>query len=186
MQEHGYIRFYRIPYHIADLKGNTIRIIQSDNRAIVPDPYIQFSAITVMIQREVAKRICAQPGTSDYGAFSLYCQYHAQCELLFEVPPDCFTPAPKVTSAGIQLTPTQQPPVAVSDEGFLFRGVRAAFPMRRKTLANGLANGFSGQLTKGEITELIQSCGFAPTVRGEQLGLAEFAQLADAIQSALN
>lgn len=146
----------------------------------------QFSAITVMIQREVAKRICAQPGTSDYGAFSLYCQYHAQCELLFEVPPDCFIPAPKVTSAVIQLTPTPQPPVAVSDEGFLFRVVRAAFSMRRKTLANGLANGFSGQLTKGEITELIQSCGFAPTVRGEQLGLAEFAQLADAIQSALN
>ena len=146
----------------------------------------QFSAITVMIQREVAKRICAQPGTSDYGAFSLYCQYHAQCELLFEVPPDCFIPAPKVTSAVIQLTPTQQPPVAVSDEGFLFRVVRAAFSMRRKTLANGLANGFSGQLTKGEITELIQSCGFAPTVRGEQLGLAEFAQLADAIQSALD
>lgn len=146
----------------------------------------QFSAVTVMIQREVAKRICAQPGTSDYGAFSLYCQYHAQCELLFEVPPDCFIPAPKVTSAVIQLTPTPQPPVAVSDEGFLFRVVRAAFSMRRKTLANGLANGFSGQLTKGEITELIQSCGFAPTVRGEQLGLAEFAQLADAIQSALN
>ena len=91
----------------------------------------QFSAITVMIQREVAKRICAQPGTSDYGAFSLYCQYHAQCELLFEVPPDCFIPAPKVTSAVIQLTPTQQPPVAVSDEGFLFRVVRAAFSMRR-------------------------------------------------------
>ena len=146
----------------------------------------QFSTITVMIQREVARRICAQPGTSDYGAFSLYCQYHAQCELLFEVPPDCFIPAPKVTSAVIQLTPTPQPPVAVSDEGFLFRVIRAAFSMRRKTLANGLANGFSGQLTKGEITELIQSCGFAPTVRGEQLGLAEFAQLADAIQSALD
>lgn len=145
----------------------------------------QFTSITVMIQREVAKRICAQPGTSDYGAFSLYCQYHAQCELLFEVPPDCFIPAPKVTSAVLQLTPTQQPPVAVSDEGFFFRVVRAAFSMRRKTLANGLANGFSGQLTKGEITELIQSCGFAPTVRGEQLGLAEFAQLADAIQGAL-
>ena len=145
----------------------------------------QFSSITVMIQREVAKRICAQPGTSDYGAFSLYCQYHAQCELLFEVPPDCFIPAPKVTSAVIRLTPTQQPPVAVSDEGFFFRVVRAAFSMRRKTLANGLANGFSGQLTKGKITELIQSCGFAPTVRGEQLGLAEFAQLADAIQGAL-
>lgn len=144
-----------------------------------------FGSITVMIQREVAKRICAQPGTSDYGAFSIYCQYHAQCELLFEVPPDCFIPAPKVTSAVIQLTPTQQPPVAVSDEGFFFRVVRAAFSMRRKTLANGLANGFSGQLTKGEITELIQSCGFAPTVRGEQLGLAEFARLADAIQGAL-
>lgn len=84
--------------------------------------------------------------------------------------PDCFIPAPKVTSAVIRLTPTQQPPVAVSDEGFFFRVVRAAFSMRRKTLANGLANGFSGQLTKGKITELIQSCGFAPTVRGNSWG----------------
>lgn len=145
----------------------------------------QFAAITVMIQREVAKRICAQPGTSDYGAFSLYCQYHANCELLFEVPPDSFLPAPKVTSAVIRLTPTQQPPVAVADEALFFRVVRAAFSMRRKTLANGLANGFSGQLSKGEVTALLQECGFAPTVRGEQLGLAEFAQLAEAIGQAL-
>lgn len=145
----------------------------------------QFSAITVMIQREVAKRICAKPATSDYGAFSLYCQYHAQCELLFEVPPDCFIPAPKVTSAVIRLTPTDQPPAAVRDKEFFFRVVRAAFSMRRKTLANGLSNGFRNQLTKGQVTELIQSCGFPPTVRGEQLGLAEFAHLADIIQTAL-
>ena len=145
-----------------------------------------FDSLTVLIQKEVAQRICAAPGTADYGAFTLLMQYYTQPELLFTVSNTCFLPAPKVTSAVIQLTPTQQPPVAVSDEGFLFRVVRAAFSMRRKTLANGLANGFSGQLTKGEITELIQSCGFAPTVRGEQLGLAEFAQLADAIQSALD
>ena len=145
----------------------------------------QFAAITVMIQREVAKRICAKPGTSDYGAFSLYCQYHAQCDLLFEVPPDSFLPAPKVTSAVIRLTPTAQPPVAVRDKEFFFRVVRAAFSMRRKTLANGLTNGFRNQLTKSQVTDLIQSCGFSPTVRGEQLGLAEFARLADAIQTAL-
>lgn len=81
----------------------------------------QFASITVMIQREVAKRICANPRTPDYGAFSLYCQYHAACELLFEVPPQAFLPAPKVTSAVIRLTPTTEPPVPVVDKQLFFR-----------------------------------------------------------------
>lgn len=144
-----------------------------------------FASITVMIQREVAKRICAGPRTSDYGAFSLYCQYHATCELLFEVPPDCFLPAPKVTSAVIQLTPTATPPVPVVDEKLFFRIVKASFAMRRKTLLNGLASGFSGQLTKAEITDLLQSCGFPTNIRGEQLSLSDFAQLTQAFHNAL-
>lgn len=144
-----------------------------------------FHSITVMIQREVAKRICAKPGTSDYGAFSLYCQYHANCEICFEVPPDCFLPAPKVTSAVVQLTPIPAPPVPVINESLFFRIVRASFAQRRKTLVNGLTNGFSGQLTKGEIAERIQSCGFAPNIRGEQLSLSDFAQLAQAFSTAL-
>jgi len=77
-----------------------------------------FSTITVMIQREVAKRICAKPGDPDCGAFSLFCQYHAECELLFEVPPECFIPAPKVTSAVIRLTPRTVPPVDIDEKAF--------------------------------------------------------------------
>lgn len=144
-----------------------------------------FHSITVMIQREVAKRICAKTSTPDYGAFSLYCQYHANCEICFEVPPNCFLPAPKVTSAVVQLTPIPEPPAPVISESLFFRIVRASFAQRRKTLVNGLANGFSGQLTKGEIAELIQSCGFAANIRGEQLSLSDFAQLAQAFSTAL-
>ena len=144
-----------------------------------------FRQLTVLIQKEVALRICAKPGTADYGAFSLYCQYHATCELLFEVPPDCFLPAPKVTSAVIQLTPSATPPVPVGDEKLFFRIVKASFAMRRKTLVNGLASGFSGQLTKAEITDLLQSCGFPANIRGEQLSLSDFAQLTQAFHNAL-
>lgn len=145
-----------------------------------------FASITVMIQREVAKRICAKPSTSDYGSFSLYCQYHASCELLFEVPPNNFIPAPKVTSAVVQLVPTPKPPVPVVDQALFFRIVRASFAMRRKTLSNGLASGFSGQLTKAEILALLQDCGFSTNVRGEQLGLSEFAQLTQVFSTALS
>lgn len=145
-----------------------------------------FRSVTVMIQREVARRVCAAPGTSDYGAFSLFCQYHAACELLFEVPPEAFLPAPKVTSAVVRLLPTEEPPVPVGNEALFFRTVRASFAMRRKTLVNGLASGFSGQLTKGELSQLIQSCGFPANVRGEQLGLAEFARLSQTIEEAIS
>ena len=144
-----------------------------------------FQTITVMIQREVARRICTGSGTSDYGAFSLYCQYHADCELLFEVPPACFVPAPKVTSAVLRLSPLTEPPVPVCDEKLFFRIIKASFAMRRKTLVNGLASGFSGQLTKGDLAELIQSCGFPATVRGEQLGIEEFARLTKVVYDAL-
>ena len=98
-----------------------------------------FAAITVMIQREVALRICARPGTPDYGAFSVFCQYHTAPELLFEVPPSCFIPAPKVTSAVLRMTP-RPAPAEVDDEAHFFRVVRAAFAQRRKTLANSLTS----------------------------------------------
>ena len=103
-----------------------------------------FSAITVMIQREVAKRICAAPGTADYGAFSVYCQYHTSPEYLFEVPPDCFIPAPKVTSAVVRMEPRPAPP-EVDDPAHFFRVVKAAFALRRKTLLNSLSAGLGGQ-----------------------------------------
>ena len=140
-----------------------------------------FSAITVMIQREVARRICAAPGTGDYGAFSVFCQYHAGTELLFDVPPDCFIPAPKVTSAVLRLTP-RPAPEAVDDPEHFFRVVRAAFAQRRKTLLNGLGAAFGGQFSKEELAGLLARCGLPADVRGERLGIPEFAALSRALR----
>ena len=136
-----------------------------------------FQSATVMIQREVARRICAAPGDSDCGAFSLFCQYHARCELLFEVPPDCFLPAPKVTSAVVRLTPHAAPPVDV-DRDALFAVVRAAFAQRRKTLLNALSAAYGSRHSKDELRQIILDCGLPETVRGERLGLEQFAGLA--------
>jgi 16S rRNA (adenine1518-N6/adenine1519-N6)-dimethyltransferase len=130
-----------------------------------------------MIQREVARRICADPGTADYGAFSVFCQYHAQCSLLFDVPPECFLPAPKVTSTVLQLIPRSAPPVDV-DPDALFRVVRAAFAQRRKTLLNGLSSAYGSRFSKDELREIIVGCSLPADIRGERLGLEEFALLA--------
>lgn len=135
-----------------------------------------FETITVMIQREVAKRICAAPGDSDCGAFSLFCQYHAECELLFEVPPECFIPAPKVTSAVIRLTPRSAPPVD-ADPKALFSVIKAAYAQRRKILLNGLSAVYGSKFSKEELRQAILDCGLPETVRGERLSLQEFAQL---------
>ena len=141
-----------------------------------------FKAITVMIQREVALRICAEPGTSDYGAFSVFCQYHTTPELLFQVPPECFLPAPKVTSAVIRLTPRETPPQDLVDEAFFFRVVKAAFAQRRKTLLNGLTSAFGNQLSKDLLRQAIVDAGLPESIRGERLGIPEFAALARALQ----
>lgn len=137
-----------------------------------------FASITVMIQREVAQRICAAPGAGDYGAFSVFCQYHAGTELLFEVPPECFLPAPKVTSAVLRLTP-RPAPACVHDEKRFFRVVRGAFGQRRKTLLNALTSAFP--LSKDDLRACIEAAGLPADVRGERLGIEEFAQLADEI-----
>ena len=136
-----------------------------------------FQSITVMIQREVARRICAGPGDSDCGAFSLFCQYHARCELLFEVPPDCFLPAPKVTSAVVRLTPYAVPPVA-GDRDVIFAVVKAAFAQRRKTLLNALSAAYGNRIPKEQLRQIILDCGLPDTVRGERLSLEQFARLA--------
>ena len=142
-----------------------------------------FQTITVMIQREVARRICAAPGTGDYGAFSVYCQYHAQTELLFDVPPDCFLPAPKVTSSVLRLTP-RPAPAEVDDAEHFFKVVRAAFAQRRKTLLNGLSTAFGGQITKETLAGLLADCGLPADVRGERLSIPQFAALSRAIRQA--
>lgn len=135
-----------------------------------------FKAVTVMVQREVADRICARPKTSDYGAFTLFCQYKAECRKLFNVPASCFEPRPKVESAVVRMDLREKPPVE-ADEELLFRIIRAAFNHRRKTLSNALSAGFPGA-EKEKLRDAISSAGLAPTARGEELSLEEFARLA--------
>ena len=140
----------------------------------------RFAQIAVMIQREVALRICAASGTAEYGAFSIYCQYHTAPELLFDVGPECFVPAPKVTSSVVRMTPRHMPPIAVQDEKRFFRLVKAAFGQRRKTLLNALAAGLGG-VERDSIRAAILSCGLPEDIRGERLGIPEFAALTAAL-----
>lgn len=137
-----------------------------------------FETVTVMIQREVAKRLCARPGTADYGAFTVYTQWHAEPEILFDVSPGCFLPAPKVTSSVVKLTVRKTPPAAVRDEKLFFAIVRAAFNQRRKTLVNALSAGLNG-VSREQIAAAIAACGLDEKIRGEALGIPEFAALAD-------
>lgn len=139
-----------------------------------------FERLTVLIQREVAERICAKPGTAAYGAFSVFIQYYTDPEICFEVGPESFIPRPKVTSAVLRAAVRKTPPVVVTDEAFFFRVVYAAFALRRKTLVNSLMTVF-GALGKEKLTELVVSCGLDAGVRGERLGLADFARLSDAL-----
>ena len=139
-----------------------------------------FESITVMVQKEVAQRICAAPGHKDYSAFSLFCQYYALPEILFEVPPSCFIPQPKVTSSVITLGCRTEPPCPIADERLFFRVVKASFAQRRKTLVNGLSSGFP-ELSKEEITRCITGVGLPETIRGETLDIPAFAQVAKAI-----
>lgn len=147
----------------------------------------RFETITVMVQKEVAQRITAPAGAGDYGAFSVYMQYHTEPELLFDVPPDCFLPRPKVTSAVVRCRTRTAPPVApVCGKDFFFQTVRAAFALRRKTLRNSLSSVFGGQLDREQIAGVIEDCGFPPSVRGETLGMKEFAALADRLYGAIH
>ena len=139
-----------------------------------------FEAVTVMVQKEVAVRIAAAPGSADYSAFSVFCQYYAEPELLFDVPAHCFLPQPKVTSAVISLRVRKERPWQITDEKIFFRTVRASFAMRRKKLSNGLASGFP-ELGKTGAAEVIAACGFDENVRGETLSIEEFARIANAI-----
>ena len=139
-----------------------------------------FETVTVMVQKEVAQRIAAKPGTADYSAFTVFCQYYAQPELLFDVPAHCFLPQPKVTSAVVTLRVRAARPWQIADEGVFFRAVRSSFAMRRKKLTNGLASGFP-ELGKNGAAEVIAACGLDENVRGETLGIPEFAAIANEI-----
>ena len=139
-----------------------------------------FEAVTVMVQKEVAQRIAARPGSADYSAFTVFCQYYAEPELLFDVPAHCFLPQPKVTSAVITLRVRKERPWDIADADIFFRTVKASFAMRRKKLANGLASGFP-ELGKTSAAEVIEAAGFDANVRGETLGIPEFARIANEI-----
>lgn len=145
------------------------------------ESHVPISSITVMVQKEVAMRMQAGPGTKDYGALSLAVQFYAEPYIAANVPPNCFIPRPNVGSAVIRLKSYQEPPVRVKDEKLLFALIRASFNQRRKTLVNGLKNSSELQFTKEEILEALGKCGFNENVRGEALTLAQFAALADVL-----
>lgn len=139
-----------------------------------------FDSVTVMVQKEVAQRIAAAPGSADYSAFTVFCQYYAEPNLLFDVPAHCFMPQPKVTSAVIQLNVRKERNWGVLDEDIFFRTVKASFAMRRKKLSNGLAAGFS-ELGKAGAAEVIEAAGFDPNIRGETLSIPDFVKIANEI-----
>ena len=158
-----------LPYYI------TTPIIMGLFEAGVP-----LASITVMVQKEVADRMQAGPGSKDYGALSLAVQYYAEPYIAANVPPNCFMPRPNVGSAVIRLTLHEKPPIEVTDEKLLFKLIRASFAQRRKTLVNGLTNSPELSFSKEEVTKALEECGYSPTIRGEALTLAEFAKLANA------
>ncbi len=144
----------------------------------------RFEQTTVMIQKEVAQRICAKPGTPEYGAFTIFVEFYSSPSICFDVPPDCFYPRPKVTSTVITLHKRNRD-ISLEDREFLFSITRAAFSQRRKTLVNGLSSLFAGKLSKEQLQGIITGCGFAPLVRGETLSLDDFMKLSNALKGSI-
>ena len=140
---------------------------------------VPLANVTVMVQKEVADRMKADPGTKEYGALSLAVQYYAKPYLAANVPPNCFMPRPNVGSAVIRLDCLARTPVEVQDERLMFRLIRASFNQRRKTLQNGIANSPELSFTKEQVAEALETMGISPTVRGETLSLQQFAALSD-------
>ena len=143
------------------------------------EQHVPLANVTVMVQKEVAARMKSGPGSKDYGALSLAVQYYAEPEIVANVPPNCFIPRPNVGSAVIRLTRHKEMPVEVKDPALMFKIIRASFNQRRKTLQNGLGNAPELPYTKEQIAAAIAEMGLTPTIRGEALSLAQFAQLSD-------
>ena len=143
------------------------------------EDHIPAESVTVMVQKEVAERMQAKPGTKDYGALSLAVQYYASPYIAANVPPNCFIPRPNVGSAVIKLTAYEAPPVSVIDEKLMFRLIRASFNQRRKTLVNGIRNSGELSFTKEEVEQALSVVGLSPNVRGETMSLRQFAAFSD-------
>ncbi len=138
-------------------------------------------SLTVMVQKEAAERICAEPGTRESGAISAAVNYYSHPELLFKVSKGSFLPAPKVDSAVIKLNILKKPPVATDDEKLFFRVVKAAFSQRRKTVLNSLSSGLS--LPKAYVSEVLENAGIKQTARAEELKMQEFAAITNILKN---
>ncbi len=146
------------------------------------EKHIPATSITVMVQKEVAQRMQAAPGSKDYGALSLAVQYYAAPYIVANVPPNCFMPRPNVGSAVIRLTCYDKPPVEVENETLMFKLIRAAFNQRRKTLQNALNNSSELNVTKEQVVNALRALELSETVRGETLSLEQFARLSDLLE----
>ncbi len=160
-----------LPYYI------TTPIIMSLFEKKVP-----LDSITIMVQKEVAQRMCVGPGTKDYGALSLAVQYYAKAEIVANVPPNCFIPRPKVGSCVIRLKKYKEPPVEAADAEFMFSLIRAVFNQRRKTLVNSLTGAANLHIKKEDILKVLEKMGESSTVRGETFTLQQFADLSNSLK----
>lgn len=147
---------------------------------------LPIAKIVVMIQKEVAERICAEPGGKAYGALSVIAQYYAEPEIAMIVPKSVFIPQPNVDSAVLKLVPRERPPVETTDRKFLFRVIRSCFEQRRKTIYNNLLNAMFGKERREQLEDVFQQTEIDPSRRAETLTIAEFDKLASAIRRALD
>ena len=143
---------------------------------------VPMDSLTVMVQKEVAQRMQAVPGTKDYGALSLAVQFYAEPHIVANVPPNCFMPRPKVGSAVIRLTRYKDMPIKVKNEKLMFSIIRASFNQRRKTLQNGINNSSALHFSKEQVVEALGEMELSPTIRGEALSLEQFARLSDLLE----
>jgi 16S rRNA (adenine1518-N6/adenine1519-N6)-dimethyltransferase len=149
--------------------------------------HLPIRGMVVMLQKEVADRLAAKPGTKDYGSLSIAVQYYTEAEVVMTVPRTVFIPQPNVDSAVIRLIKRKQPPVAVNDETFFFQVVRASFAQRRKTILNNLVNNLpNGKAMKEQIESSLANANIDPRRRGETLTMEEFAALSNALRNIIN
>ena len=141
------------------------------------ESHVPLSSVTIMVQREVADRMCVGPGTKEYGALSLAVQYYAKPEIITKVSAACFMPKPNVDSTVIRLTRYEKPPVEARDEAWLFAIIRAAFNQRRKTLVNSIANAANLDVSRQQVEAVLTEMGLPAAIRGEALTLEQFAEL---------
>lgn len=147
------------------------------------ESHVPLRSVTIMVQKEVADRMCVGPGTKEYGALSLAVQYYAKPEIVTKVPAVCFMPKPNVDSTVIRLTRYEKPPVEARDEAWLFDIIRAAFNQRRKTLANGIANAANINVNRRQVESVLTEMGLSAMIRGEALTLEQFAELSNRLRA---